>query len=54
MPDLPTAEAVSAHLDHLETLPKCCLALADNPRITVRTDESGSAAWLTDTETGQR
>ncbi len=51
-----TVAQVSAHLDHLETLPVYCLELVGNPRVETELDDAsdGHATWIIDTNTGQR
>jgi hypothetical protein len=53
-----TVTEVSAHLDHLQTLPVYCLELENNPRIEVVTKidpppHGHASTWITDTETGE-
>jgi hypothetical protein len=44
---------VSAHLDHLETLPSWCLELVDNPGVDIKSDEDGTATWIVDNVSGE-
>ena len=50
-----TAEQATKHLDYVETLPVYRLALVDNPRITVVSDDGpdGKATWITDTDAAE-